>query len=129
MPKPSAPAEGIRAISAVTLRTGDMAASVAFYRALGMAVTFGGGNARFTTLSAGACHVNLSSAMVVSADPFPGRIIFHVADVDTLYQRICSAGYVPETEPENAPWGERFFHIRDPSGHELSFAKRLRQQP
>lgn len=104
-----------------------MAACVAFYRALGMAVTFGGGNARFTTLSAGACHVNLSSAMVVSADPFPGRIIFHVADVDTLYQRICSAGYVPETEPENAPWGERFFHIRDPSGHELSFAKPLRQ--
>ena len=42
-----------------------------------------------------------------------------------LYERIRSAGYVPETEPEDAPWGERFFHIRDPSGHELSFAKPL----
>ena len=125
MPQSSGPTGAIRAISAVTLRTGDMAACVAFYRALGMTVTFGGGNARFTTLSAGACHVNLSSAMVVSADPFPGRIIFHVADVDALYERIRSAGYVPETEPEDAPWGERFFHIRGPSGHELSFAKPL----
>ena len=39
MPQPSAPAEGIRAISAITLRTGDMAACVAFYRALGTLIT------------------------------------------------------------------------------------------
>ncbi|MFZ5655201.1 MAG: VOC family protein [Pseudomonadota bacterium] len=129
MPPSAAPAGGILSINAVTLRTGDMAACVAFYRALGMEVTFGGGQARFTTLSAGDCHVNLSSALVVSAEPFPGRIIFHVADVDALYDRIRAAGYVPETEPADAPWGERFFHIRDPSGHELSFARPLRQQP
>jgi uncharacterized glyoxalase superfamily protein PhnB len=27
--------------------------------------------------------------------------------------------------PSDAPWGERYFHIRDPDGHELSFARRL----
>jgi len=27
--------------------------------------------------------------------------------------------------PQNAPWGERFFHIADPDGHELSFAEVL----
>jgi hypothetical protein len=25
----------------------------------------------------------------------------------------------------NAPWGERCFHIHDPDGHELSFARPL----
>ena len=116
---------GIRSINAVTLRTGDMAACVAFYQALGMEVTFGGADARFTSLAAGDCHVNLSAALVVDAAPFPGRIIFYVEDVDALHQRIRSAGYTPETAPEDAPWGERFFHIRDPSGHELSFARPL----
>lgn len=118
---------GIRSINAVTLRTGDMAACIAFYQALGMRVTFGGVGARFTSLAAGDCHVNLSTVTVASADPFPGRIIFHVDDVDALYERIRSAGYTPQTAPEDAPWGERFFHIRDPSGHELSFARPLRQ--
>ncbi len=124
MPQRPAP-KGIVSINAVTLRTGDMVACVAFYQALGMKVTFGGAGARFTSLSAGDCHVNLSAALVVSAEPFPGRIIFYAADVDALYARICAAGYVPETAPEDAPWGERFFHIRDPSGHELSFARPL----
>jgi uncharacterized glyoxalase superfamily protein PhnB len=27
--------------------------------------------------------------------------------------------------PTDAPWGERYFHLRDPDGHELSFAKLL----
>jgi uncharacterized glyoxalase superfamily protein PhnB len=29
------------------------------------------------------------------------------------------------TEPADAPWGERYFHVRDPDGHELSFARPL----
>ena len=123
--QPTTPAPGIRSINAVTLRTGDMAASVAFYRALGMTVTFGGADARFTSLGAGDCHVNLTLALVVPATPFPGRIVFYVDDVDTFHERICAAGYVPESEPADAPWGERFFHIHDPSGHELSFARPL----
>jgi catechol 2,3-dioxygenase-like lactoylglutathione lyase family enzyme len=120
------PDGGIRSINAVTLRTGDMAACVAFYQALGMKVTFGGAAARFTSLGAGDCHVNLTAALVVPAAPFPGRIIFYVDDVDAFHERIRAAGYVPESEPVDAPWGERFFHIHDPSGHELSFARPLR---
>ncbi|MGH8701888.1 MAG: VOC family protein, partial [Burkholderiales bacterium] len=27
--------------------------------------------------------------------------------------------------PADAPWGERYFHISDPDGHELSFARPL----
>lgn len=115
----------IESINAVTLATGDMAASLAFYQALGMRLRYGGADARFTSLQSGACHVNLSAALVVSAAPFPGRVIFYVDDVDATYTKICTAGYVPETTPADAPWGERFFHIRDQSGHELSFARPL----
>lgn len=115
----------IESINAVTLATGDMAASLAFYQALGMRLRYGGADARFTSLQSGACHVNLSAALVVSAAPFPGRVIFYVDDVDATYTQICTAGYVPETTPADAPWGERFFHIRDPSGHELSLARPL----
>ncbi|MDQ6724001.1 MAG: VOC family protein [Thermoproteota archaeon] len=28
-----------------------------------------------------------------------------------------------ENEPMDAPWGERYFHIREPGGYQLSFAK------
>jgi uncharacterized glyoxalase superfamily protein PhnB len=41
--------------------------------------------------------------------------------VDGLYQRVVAAGCRPEAPPRDAPWGERFFHITDPDGHELSF--------
>jgi len=27
--------------------------------------------------------------------------------------------------PLNASWGERYFHLHDPDGHELSFARPL----
>jgi uncharacterized glyoxalase superfamily protein PhnB len=52
-----------------------------------------------------------------------GRVIFHVDDVDALYQRALDNGFAPASAPENAPWGERYFHISDPDRHELSFAK------
>jgi hypothetical protein len=34
--------------------------------------------------------------------------------------------YQPTTAPRDAEWGERFFHLMDPDGHELSFARPLR---
>ena len=55
-----------------------------------------------------------------------GRVIFYVADVDALYERALAAGYQPTTAPHHAEWGERFFHLTDPDGHELSFAWPLR---
>jgi uncharacterized glyoxalase superfamily protein PhnB len=35
-------------------------------------------------------------------------------------------GFEPEAPPADATWGERYFHLRDPDGHELSFAKVLK---
>ena len=52
-------------------------------------------------------------------------ILYH-SDVDALYARVLAAGYRPDTPPRDAEWGERYFHITDPDGHELSFAWPLR---
>src|SRR5207247_8722785 len=54
-----------------------------------------------------------------------GRLIFHVADVDAIWRRFNKLGFEPE-KPQNASWGERYFHLLDPDGHELSFARPLR---
>jgi uncharacterized glyoxalase superfamily protein PhnB len=116
----------VRSINAVTLATDDMAASLAFYRALGFELTYGGPREGFSTLSSGGCHVNL----FVSDEPQTnwGRVIFHldsVDAVDALYERAVSAGLEPAAAPRDAPWGERMFPIFDPTGHDLSFARPL----
>ena len=57
-----------------------------------------------------------------------GRIIFHTEDVDRLYSYFKNNDSISnlisfENEPTNAPWGERYFHIREPDGYQLSFAE------
>ena len=59
-----------------------------------------------------------------------GRIIFHTENVDALYSYMKHDEYISkfvvfENEPTNAPWGERFFHIREANGYQLSFAQPL----
>jgi uncharacterized glyoxalase superfamily protein PhnB len=46
--------------------------------------------------------------------------------VDALYARVIAAGYRPGPAPRGAEWDERFLHLTDPDGHELSFAWPLR---
>jgi catechol 2,3-dioxygenase-like lactoylglutathione lyase family enzyme len=116
----------IECISAVTLVTADMAAAVRFYEAAGLRVEYGGPGEPFTSLRAGEDYVNLQ--LDTGAAPIPaiwGRVIFWVDDVDAMHARLRAAGYEPSMDPSDAPWGERYFHVLDPDGHELSFARRL----
>jgi catechol 2,3-dioxygenase-like lactoylglutathione lyase family enzyme len=120
------PVEPVESISAVTLATPDMAASVAFYEALGLRMLYGGSDASFTSFRVGTGYLNLGRrGDGRTVDAGWGRIVFWVDDVDALYRRVVTAGFVPATAPADASWGERYFHIRDPSGHELSFARPL----
>jgi len=112
----------ITGISAVTLATHDMARAVGFYRMLGFAVIHGGEDAGFTSFRAGDNFLNLILQPAGRHRSWWGRLIFHDNDVDGLYARLVAAGYQPEAAPRDAAWGERFFHITDPDGHELSFA-------
>ena len=110
----------------MTLAVSDMDRSVAFYVACGFEVAFGGSGTPFTSLRAGAGFVNLQ----LDPDHAPlsgiwGRVIIWVDDVDATYARVVGAGGDPDGLPVDAPWGERYFHVRDPDGHELSFARRL----
>ena len=115
----------IDSISAVTLATHDMARALRFYRALGFPLRYGGDDAAFSSLSAGNACLNL---IVESGRDWSwwGRIIFYVADVDALYRRAVGAGLQADAPPQDATWGERYFHISDPDGHELSFAAPLK---
>lgn len=110
-------------LSAVTLGVTDMGGSCAFYEALGFERLSGGPAAGFSSYAIGSSFLNLQ--LVEVTETSWGRFIVHVDDVDAMHQRATAAGYAPSTAPSDAPWGERYFHIADPDGHEVSFARPL----
>ena len=113
----------VESLSAVTLVTANMAEAVAFYQALGFQLLYGGVDADFSSFRAGTGFLNLQAGDVPGG--LWGRVIFWVDDVDAMYARARTAGFTPLTEPADAPWGERYFHLHDPDHHELSFARPL----
>ena len=112
----------IESISAITLATRDMRRAVQFYRMLGLQLAHGGEEAAFTSFRAGTNFLNLISQPTETPRAWWGRVIFYEPNVDELHARLVAAGYRPLTAPRDAEWGERFFHLTDPDGHELSFA-------
>jgi len=120
---------GILSISAVTLATHDMARAVRFYRALGFEMAYGGEQAAFTSFRVGTGYLNLTAEAPHRTWSWWGRLVLHVSDVDALYLHARALGLAPEAPPRDAPWGERYFHLTDPDGHELSFARPLAAAP
>jgi len=115
----------IESISAVTLATHDMSRAVRFYVSLGFEMLYGGEASSFTSFRVGGGYLNLIAQPAEKHWSWWGRVIFYVADVDACYDRALSVGCQPESVPRDAEWGERYFHLRDPDGHELSFARPL----
>ena len=115
----------IEKVSAITLKVADMKLSVQFYRdVLGMELIYGGPDTYFSSLRTADAEfpiLNLEQGVSV---PRWGRIILHVADVDEFWASLKERGFDPE-RPQDASWGERYFHMNDPDGYELSFARRL----
>ena len=139
-------------ISAITLKVKDMEKSCSLYSKIpGFRLTYGGKPSdRFTTFEIGegsnaTTYLNLELIEVnegssdfskipnlgkTRANEDFGRIIFHTENVDRLYSYMKQDEYISkhiviENKPTNAPWGERFFHIREPDGYQLSFAQPL----
>jgi catechol 2,3-dioxygenase-like lactoylglutathione lyase family enzyme len=139
-------------ISAITLKVKDMEKSSSIYSKIpGFRLTYGGKPSdRFTTFEIGegsnaTTYLNLELIEVnegsfdfskipnlgkTRANEDFGRIIFHTENVDRLYSYMKQDEYISkhiviENKPTNAPWGERFFHIREPDGYQLSFAQPL----
>ncbi|MHC5210317.1 MAG: VOC family protein [Planctomycetota bacterium] len=130
------------ALSAVTLVTSDMARSFAFYEALGFKPCAGGATAPFSSFRIGGGFLNLMAqgaelegALEGTSSGAPhrpgapmhgwGRVIVHVSDVDAFHARVTALGLAPHAPPRDAEWGERYFHLTDPDGHALSFARPL----
>jgi catechol 2,3-dioxygenase-like lactoylglutathione lyase family enzyme len=72
---------------------------------------------------------NLGRGKTGGSEDF-GRIIFYTENVDKLYSYMKNDEYISksiifESEPTDASWGERFFHIRETNGYQLSFAQPL----
>jgi len=115
----------IEKISAVTLRVANMMESVRFYRdVLGMELLYGGEDAGFSSLrakDAQSAILNLEQGDTVTRW---GRLVLHVTNVDALWTHLNERGFDPEI-PQDASWGERYFHMPDPDGHQLSFARPL----
>lgn len=119
-------------ISAVTLKVTDMTRSCLFYSKLpGLTLRYGGSNEEFSSFEIMNHHyksyLNLELSAKIYRSTLFVRIIFHTTDVDRLYSELrknvdLSRIIVFENEPSDASWGERYFHLRDPDGYQLSFA-------
>lgn len=130
-------------ISAVTLLITDMKRSCSFYSRLpGFVIVHGGGrNDSFTTYKIGGIKPSTYLNLELVASKSGGtrylksvkhltRIIFHTHDVDKLYLHMQKSKTIPklinfEGKPVDAKWGERYFHVLDPDGYQLSFATPL----
>jgi catechol 2,3-dioxygenase-like lactoylglutathione lyase family enzyme len=102
-----------------------MARAVQFYRRLGFVIRYGGEAAAFRSFHAGTGYVNLIAQGADRTWSWWGRVIFYVSEVDALYRASLAHGLDPSFPPRDAEWGERYFHITDPDGHELRFAQFL----
>ena len=129
-------------ISAVTLLIKNMKTSCSFYSQIpGFKLVYGGSsNDTFTTFGIGEQipkdYLNLELYDTTTnnyARKHFGRIIFHTEDVDKLYLYMKSNSNFSniisfEDEPRDASWGERYFHIREPDGYQLSFAMPIKSK-
>lgn len=50
---------------------------------------------------------------------------FRVANADAEYRRMLNMGVKIEQEPQNLPWGYRYFNIKDPDGNGIDIVQAL----
>lgn len=89
-----------------------------------MELPYGGPNASFSSLRVPGADFPILNVQEGHPAHDWGRMIFLVRDVDSIWSYLKDRGFEPD-RPQDASWGERYFHMRDPDGHELSFARPL----
>lgn len=116
-------------LDAVGVVVRDMAATLAFYRLVGLSFPDGAEDAPHAeaALPGGMRIMFDTEETVRSFHPSwtppqgGGRVGLAVrvprpADVDALYARITAAGHHGELPPFDAPWGQRYASVQDPDG-------------
>lgn len=106
----------------------DMAASLAFYRLLGLEIPAGVENEpHVETTAANGCRIAWDSEEMIRsiypdwATPAGQRVTLAFqcdtpAEVDELYARLEAAGHPGHTAPWDAFWGQRYAVAADPDG-------------
>jgi catechol 2,3-dioxygenase-like lactoylglutathione lyase family enzyme len=117
-------------LDAIGIVATDMAKSLAFYRALGLAVPDGAENSPHVEVPlGGGMRLLFDTEETVRsfhpawrAVPGAGRVGLAVAlpdaaAVDAAYAELTAAGQHGELEPFDAFWGQRYASVQDPDGN------------
>jgi catechol 2,3-dioxygenase-like lactoylglutathione lyase family enzyme len=106
-------------LNQVTVPCTDLAASVAFYRALGLRqiVNSPPDYARFECPVGGSTFsVHRTSELVRDGGVI---VYFEVEDLDATVSELRSAGLEFDSEPQDQPWLWREAYLRDPAGNRI----------
>jgi catechol 2,3-dioxygenase-like lactoylglutathione lyase family enzyme len=114
-------------LNAIGIVVADMAASIRFYRLLGLDVPETPDEGHIDTFLPNGVRFMLDSEEVVKSfrEDWTRQtgnqlgLAFECdspAEVDELYGRVTSAGFEGEKEPWDAFWGQRYAQLKDPNG-------------
>ncbi|WP_084556933.1 VOC family protein [Hamadaea tsunoensis] len=114
----------------IGLVAADLAASLAFYRRLGLDIPAGAENEPHVDLTLpGGVRISWDTAKLISeidprwTPPAGGHRIALAflcespAAVDETYRHMVEGGYAGHQEPWDAFWGQRYATLRDPDGN------------
>jgi catechol 2,3-dioxygenase-like lactoylglutathione lyase family enzyme len=118
-------------LHAIGIVASDMAASIRFYRTLGLDMPETPDEGHVEASMASGLRLMLDSEETVrSFDPDWSRqtgnqvsLAFECsspAEVDEVYARVTGEGFEGEKEPWDAFWGQRYALLRDPDGVEVN---------
>lgn len=119
-------------VDGVALVVRSMAATLGFYRLLGLEVPAQADDEDYVIIEAGpSCRLSWSRGTRVAASR-PTRCVVaghdrvslvlrcaSPAHVDALFARVVAAGHPTVLEPFDAPWGARHCRLRDPDGTDV----------
>jgi uncharacterized glyoxalase superfamily protein PhnB len=125
-------------LNAIGVVATDMAASIRFYRLLGLDVPETPDEGHVDTFLPNGVRFMLDSEEVMRSfmDGWklePGNHISlnleceSPAEVDEVYARVTEAGFHGEKEPWDAFWGQRYALLKDPSGLDVNLYAELAQ--
>jgi catechol 2,3-dioxygenase-like lactoylglutathione lyase family enzyme len=117
----------------VGLHVRDMAASLAFYRRVGLDFTEGAeSEAHVETTLPGGLRIGWDTHEVMRSFDSDWKsaqggssftlcfLVDSPAEVDSLYAELTGAGYEGHLEPWDAFWGQRYAILRDPDGNDVA---------
>jgi catechol 2,3-dioxygenase-like lactoylglutathione lyase family enzyme len=123
----------IKSISGITCYVKNMNKTIKFYEALGFA--FRSKEADRATANVNWFWIDFLPATKEVRPYFrteaklsnkgAGTFLYlSVEDVDGFHRSLLTKGLKPSTKPQDSPWGNREFVIRDPDGYRLVIFKR-----